>query len=64
VRYAVATVVGWYLELFKNLANQLVISSLIIFIVNLACSENIAEVSSGVIEVDGCDTFAVCSSFA
>jgi hypothetical protein len=33
------------------------------FLVNLMCPENIAKTSSGVTEVDGCNTFAVCTSF-
>jgi hypothetical protein len=59
VRCAVATVVGWYLEFYENLDNPLAISSPTMFLVNLTCSENIAETSSGVTEVDGYDTFVV-----
>jgi hypothetical protein len=59
-----ATVVGWNLEFCKNLANHLPISSPTMFLVNLTCSKNIAETSWGVTEVDECDTFAVCTSFA
>jgi hypothetical protein len=44
---AVATVVDWYLEFYKNLANTLAISSPTMFLVNLKCSENIAETSPG-----------------
>jgi hypothetical protein len=50
---AVAKVVGWYLEFCENLAKPLVVSSPTMFLVNLTCSENIAETSSGVTEVDG-----------
>jgi hypothetical protein len=59
----VAKVVGWYLEFYENLAKPLVISSPTMFLVNLTCSENIAETSSGVIEVDKCSTLAICTSF-
>jgi hypothetical protein len=44
---AIATVVSWYLEFCENLANHLAISSPTMFVVNLTCSENIAEASSG-----------------
>jgi hypothetical protein len=37
VRCAVATVVGWYLEFYENLANHLYISSPTMFLVNLTC---------------------------
>jgi hypothetical protein len=60
---AIAKVVGWYLEFCENLAKPLAISSPTMFLVNLTCSENIAETSSGVTEVDVCDTFAMCTSF-
>jgi hypothetical protein len=63
MRCIVETVVGWYLEFYENLANPLAISSATMFLVNLTCSENIAETSSRVIEVDGCNTFIVCTSF-
>jgi hypothetical protein len=43
----VATVVGWYLEFCENLAKSLAISSPTMFLVNLTCSENIAETSLG-----------------
>jgi hypothetical protein len=64
VRCAVATIVGWYLEFCENLAKPLAISYPTMFLVNLTCSENIAETSSGVAEVDRCDTFAVCTFFS
>jgi hypothetical protein len=60
----VAKVVGCYLESCKNLVKPLATSSPTMFLVSLACSENITDTSSGVTEVDGCDTFAVCTSFA
>jgi hypothetical protein len=63
MRCVVATVVGWYLEFCENLASPLAISSSTMFLVNLTCSENTAETSSGVAEVDGYDTFVVCASF-
>jgi hypothetical protein len=59
----VAIVVGWYLEFCENLVNLIAISSPTMFLVNLTCSEKIADISSGVTEVNGCDTFAVCTSF-
>jgi hypothetical protein len=43
----VAKVVGWYLEFCKNLAKPLPTSSPTMFLVNLSCSENIEETSSG-----------------
>jgi hypothetical protein len=59
----VATAVGWYLEFCENLVKPLAISSPTMFLVNLTCSENIAETSSGVTDVDECSTFAMCTSF-
>jgi hypothetical protein len=60
----VAKVVGWYLELCENLAKPLATSSPTMLLVNLSCSKNIAETSSGVTEVHGFNTFAMCTSFA
>jgi hypothetical protein len=37
MRCTVATVVGWYLEFYENLANPLAISSPTMFLVNLTC---------------------------
>jgi hypothetical protein len=59
----VTKVVGWYLEFYENLAKPLATSSPTMFLVNLACSRNIAETSSGVTEVDGSNTFVVCTSY-
>jgi hypothetical protein len=59
----VTKVVDWYLEFCENLAKLLATSSPTMFLVNLTCSENIAETSSGVIEVDGSGNFVVCTSF-
>jgi hypothetical protein len=59
----VATVVGWYIEFCENFAKPLATSSPTMFLVNLVCSENIAEISSAVIEVDESDTFIVGTSF-
>jgi hypothetical protein len=59
----VAKVVGWYLEFCENLAKPLATSSHTMFLVSVTCSENIAETYSGVTEIDGCDTFVVCTSF-
>jgi hypothetical protein len=47
----VGKVQGWYLEFCENLAKILAISSPTMFLVNLACSENIAETSSGKTEI-------------
>jgi hypothetical protein len=63
VGFVVAKVVDWYLEFCENLAKPLATSSPTMFLVNLSCSENIVETSSWVTEVDGFDTFAVCTSF-
>jgi hypothetical protein len=60
----VVKVVGWYLEFCENLVKPLATSSPTMFLVSLTCSKNIAETSSGVTKVDGCDTFAVCTTFA
>jgi hypothetical protein len=48
IRCIVATVVDWYLEFCENIANPLAISSPTMFLVNLTCSKNIVEISSGV----------------
>jgi hypothetical protein len=44
----VTKVAGWYLEFCENLVKPLAISSSTMFLVNLTCSENIVETSSGV----------------
>jgi hypothetical protein len=62
VGYVVAKVVDWNSDFCENLAKPLATSSCTMFLVSLSCSENIAETSSGVIEVDGCDTYVVCTS--
>jgi hypothetical protein len=60
--YVVAKVVGWFLEFCENLAKPLATSSPTMFLVSLSCSENIAETSSEVTEVDGCDSYNMCTS--
>jgi hypothetical protein len=63
VEWVVAAVAGWYLEFCEIFAKTLATLSPTIFLVNLVCSENIADISSGVIGVDEFDTFTVCTSF-
>jgi hypothetical protein len=63
VGYVVATFMGWYLEFCEKFVKPLATSSPTMSLVNLACSENIAEISSRVTEVDESDTFSLYTSF-